>query len=153
MGFGSGSGFSWQFDQPDHQKETVSAYLQKPGMPPASSFNAKGSAYPDMAAIGSMGTSQAAPIAAGIFSMIIDHRLNAGLPPLGFVGPRLWKVAESFPGEAFEDITEGNSKTSCDNGFPSTQGWDANTGWGRPVWSGLVKHFGSDNTLPQRVAV
>lgn len=145
--YGSGSGFSWQFEQPEHQKATVQAYLLKDGIPPAASFNAKGAAYPDMAAVSSMGTSQAAPIAAGIFSMLIDHRLNAGLPPLGFVAPRLWKVAQAFPGEAFKDITEGNSKTSCDNGFPCTEGWDPVTGWGRPVWDGMLKHFGSDNTL------
>jgi len=144
--YGSGGGFSWQFDQPQHQKATVSAYLAKSGMPPTSSFNAKGTAYPDIAAIGHMGTSQAAPIAAGIFSMIIDHRLNAGLPPLGFVAPRIWQVAENFPGEAFFDITEGNSQTTCDNGFPATEGWDANTGHGRPIWSGLLKHFGSDES-------
>lgn len=144
---GSGGGFSWQFPQPDHQKATVAAYLAKSGMPPASSFNAAGRAYPDMAAVGNSGTSQAAPIAAGIFSMLNDHRLNAGLPPLGFVAPRLWKIAENFPGEAFQDITEGNSKTSCDSGFPATEGWDANTGWGRPVWAGMLKHFGSDESL------
>jgi hypothetical protein len=56
-------------------------------------------------------------------------------------------VAEQFPGEAFEDITSGNSKTSCDNGFPATTGWDANTGFGRPVWAGMVKHFASDTAL------
>jgi len=142
---GSGGGFSWQFDQPEHQKAAASAYLTKSGMPPASSFNAHGAVYPDMAAIGHMGTSQAAPIAAGIFSMIIDQRLNLGLPPLGFVGPRIWQVAKNFPGEAFFDITEGNSQTTCDNGFPATEGWDPNTGHGRPIWSGMLKHFGSDD--------
>ena len=46
-------------------------------------------------------------------------------------------------GEAFEDVTVGNSKTSCDNGFPATEGWDPVTGWGRPKWDGLIKYFGS----------
>jgi len=144
---GSGGGISWQFERPEHQKATVGTYLGGAGMPPVSSYNPNGAAYPDMAALGNQGTSQAAPIAAGIFSMLIDQRLNAGLPPLGFVGPRIWKVAESFPGEAFFDITVGDSNTSCDNGFPATQGWDANTGWGRPIWKGMVKHFASDDTL------
>jgi tripeptidyl-peptidase-1 len=143
----SGGGFSWQLEQPDHQKSVVAEYLQGPGMPPSTSFNANGVAYPDMAAVGVQGTSQSAPIAAGIWSMVIDHRLNAGLPPLGFVGPRMWQVAQQFPGEAFTDITVGNSATSCDNGFPATPGWDPNTGWGRPVWDGMLKHFGSDDAL------
>lgn len=53
---------------------------------------------------------------------------------------------EQYPGEAFQDITSGNSKTSCEEGFPATVGWDAVTGWGRPVWAGMLKHFGSDST-------
>lgn len=147
---GSGGGFSWQFRGPAYQRAAVDAYLTGPGMPPRSSFNATGRAYPDIAAVGNEGTSQSSPIVAGMFSMVVDHRLNAGLPPLGFVAPRIWKVAQDFPGEAFGDITEGNSKTSCDNGFPATTGWDPNTGWGRPVWPGMLKHFGSDEALRPR---
>ena len=77
----------------------------------------------------------------------MDARLNAGLPPLGPLGPRIWQVAQQFPGAAFEDVTSGNSKTSCDSGFPAAEGWDPTTGWGRPVWKGLVEHFASDATL------
>lgn len=148
---GSGGGITWQFERPDHQRSTVASYLNGTGMPPASSYNPSGSGYPDMAALGVQGTSQACPIAAGIFSMIIDHRLNAGLPALGHLAPRMWQVAERFPGEAFFDITEGNSQGSCDNGFPATEGWDANTGWGRPIWDGMLKHFGSDDATQGRV--
>ncbi|GMH58693.1 hypothetical protein TL16_g02665 [Triparma laevis f. inornata] len=146
-GGGSGAGFSVQFEAPPHQKSssTVSDYLKKPGMPPTSSYNANNRAYPDMSAVGVMGTSQSCPITAGIWSLITDIRLNNGLPPLGFVAPRLWQVAEEYPGEAFEDIIGGNSNTSCSNGFPATDGWDANTGFGRPIWDGFVKHFAADD--------
>lgn len=147
-GGGSGGGFSWQFDMPKHQTEIVGAYLNATtGLPPKESYNRQGRAYPDLSAVGVMGTSQSCPIMAGIFAMIIDHRLNAGLKPLGFPGPRLWLTAHRFPGEAFQDVPEGNSKTSCDNGFPSTTGWNPNTGWGRPIWAGMLKHFGSDSML------
>ena len=84
------------------------------------------------------------PTVAGIFSLVVDARLRAGLPPLGFFAPRLWQVGADYPGEAFEDVTEGNSKTSCATGFRAAKGWDPTTGWGRPVWSGILKHFGSD---------
>eukprot|EP00928_Gymnodinium_smaydae_P003251 TRINITY_DN11165_c0_g1_i2.p1 TRINITY_DN11165_c0_g1~~TRINITY_DN11165_c0_g1_i2.p1 ORF type:complete len:426 (+),score=82.54 TRINITY_DN11165_c0_g1_i2:96-1373(+) len=149
MGGGSGGGFSWQFDGPAYQRQAVSEYLNNThGLPPTSSFNAKGRAFPDISAVAVMGTSQSAPIVAGIFSMLNDHRLNAGLPPLGFVAPRIWSVAQQFKGEAFQDVPSGNSKTSCDNGFPSVAGsWDPNTGWGRPIWKGMVKHFGSDSFI------
>ena len=135
------------FDMPEHQKATVAAYLEKDGMPPSSSFDSSKRAYPDISAIAVDGTSQSCPIMAGILSMLIDMRLNAGLPGLGYVAPRIYQVAERFPGEAFEDIIGGNSCTSCDNGFPATEGWDADTGFGRPIWSGLVKHFANDDAL------
>lgn len=145
FGGGSGSGFSWQFPMPEHQKKAVAVYLSSAsGLPPTRSFNSSGRAYPDISAIAVEGTSQSCPIMAGIFSMVVDQRLNAGLPSLGFVAPRLWQIAQRFPGEAFEDVPDGNSKCSCDNGFPSAKGWDPNTGWGRPIWKGMVKHLASD---------
>lgn len=143
-GGGSGGGFSWQFDQPAHQNATVAAYLAGGDLPPTSSFNTQGRAYPDISAVGVQGTSQSCPMVAGIFSLVNDHRLNSGLPPLGFLGPRIWQTARQQPGEVFQDISEGNSKTSCASGFPATQGWDPNTGFGRPIWSGLLQSFGSD---------
>jgi len=145
---GSGGGFSWQFAAPAHQQQALGRYLSATsGLPPAASFNASGRGYPDIAAVSVDGTSQSSPTFAGIFTLLTDLRLNAGLKPLGFLGPRIYQVAGQFPGEAFEDITEGNSKTSCARGFPATAGWDPTTGWGRPVWAGLVKHFASDDGI------
>jgi hypothetical protein len=40
------------------------------------------------------GTSASTPTVAGVISLVNDVRLNKGLPPLGFVVPRLWDVAE-----------------------------------------------------------
>jgi len=153
-GVGSGGGFSRRFAAPKYQESAVKKYLSTASnLPSATSFNASNRAYPDISAVGIMGTSQATPIMAGIFSMITDYRLNAGLPPLGFAAPRIWKVAQEHPGEAFMDITEGNSKTSCDEGFPSAPGWDPNTGWGRPVWKGMLKYLGSDDRILKQIIV
>ena len=147
----SGGGFSWQFDAPPHQNASVAAYLASQagtsGFPAATAFNAAGRGYPDVAAISADGTSQSSPTMAGIWSLLTDHRLNAGLPPLGFLAPRLWKTMETYPGEAFQDVTSGNTKLSCSTGFPCAKGWDPMTGWGRPVWAGMIKHFGSDDGL------
>jgi len=151
MWSGSGGGFTWQFGRPKHQDAPVSAYLANtPGLPQPSSFNATGRAYPDISAVAVDGTSQSSPTFAGIFTQVVDARLNAGLPPLGAVAPRIWQVAQAYPGEAFEDVLEGNSKTSCAEGFPAAKGWDPTTGWGRPVWPGLLKHFASDDGIRQR---
>lgn len=145
--YGSGGGVSIQFDMPEFQKKTVAEYLNKDGMPPISSYDPTKRAYPDISAVGVSGTSQSCPILGGIFATLIDMRLNAGLPPLGFVAPRIYQVAEEFPGEVFRDIVGGNSGLACgdEGGFPATEGWDANTGFGRPIWAGMVKHFASDN--------
>jgi hypothetical protein len=144
--YGSGGGVSIQFDMPEHQKKTIAAYLAKPDMPPADSYDASKRFYPDISALGVSGTSQSCPILGGMFAQLIDMRLNAGLPPLGFIAPRIYQVEEKHPGEAFEDIVGGNSGLACgdEGGFPASEGWDANTGFGRPVWSGMVKYFASD---------
>jgi subtilase family serine protease len=153
---GSGGGFSWQFQRPSFQDSVVTDYLKAnngtAGFSPASSFNAHGRAYPDISAYAEDGTSQSSPMIAGIFSMINDHRLNSHLPPLGFLGPRLYQLASQFPSKAFQDIVTGNSQTSCDNGFPATTGWDPVTGFGRPIWSGMLELFGSDYLIPAAAA-
>jgi tripeptidyl-peptidase I len=94
------------------------------------------------------GTSASAPEAAGIFAMLNDHRLNAGLPPLGFVLPRMYSSAAAHPGELFYDMSAGNSNCGsdgfcCSTGFPAAVGFDATTGLGSPLWPGLLAHLGS----------
>ena len=124
---GSGGGFSWEFPMPKHQQKSVQAYLtsmsSQPDFPPHGSFNETGRAYPDIAAVGVEGTSQSSPIMAGIFSLLIDLRLQQGLKPLGFVAPRVWQVNEQYPEEAFQSVEKGNSKTACPTGFPASKKW------------------------------
>jgi tripeptidyl-peptidase I len=124
----------------------VGSYLQSTeGLPPPSSFNKTGRGYPDLSAVAVMGTSESSPTVAGIWSMIMDHRMNNGLKPLGFLAPRLWQTMEQHPGVALENVAVGDSKTSCNNGFPSSKSaWDPVTGWGRPKWAGMLQLFGSD---------
>ena len=58
--------------------------------------------------------------------------------------PRIWQVAAEHPGEAFKDVVVGNTSCGCDNGFVAAEGWDPITGWGAPIWDGLLQHFGTD---------
>jgi len=158
---GSGSGFSWQFPMPAYQSSIVNAYLTQysktTNFPSVGSYNASNRAYPDVSAVSNRvplimdgvrldagGTSASTPVFAGIISLINDVRMNAGLPPLGFLNPRLYQIAAKYPGQAFYDITEGNSKTACTEGFPATPGWDPVTGLGSPVFPGLLKYLGTD---------
>jgi len=147
----SGGGFSNVFDMPTYQSSVVQNYitnsLQKV---PSSWYNAKGRAYPDVAACGRNflvviggelapvdGTSAAAPTFAGVVSLLNDMRLNAGVPPLGFLNPLIYAIAPQNS-QAFFDIVMGNNKcpenlsNCCTYGLPAAVGWDAVTGWGTP---------------------
>lgn len=155
---GSGGGFSWGYAQPAFQRDAVEQYLRTTaGLPPTASFNASGRAFPDLCSVSinvpmcieghcqnAGGTSASTPEVAGVFSLITHLRLRANLPPLGFVTPRIYQTAANFPGEAFHDITQGNTRTSCATGFPATPGWDPQTGVGRIIWAGLRTHFAND---------
>jgi len=57
------------------------------------------------------GTSASAPVLAAMVTLWNDMRFAYGLPPLGFIAPFLYKIAESNP-EAFNDITTGNNVTA-----------------------------------------
>eukprot|EP00958_Prasinococcus_capsulatus_P014521 scaffold1533_cov388-Prasinococcus_capsulatus_cf.AAC.4 len=181
----TGGGFSWQFDMPAHQP--TDRACSGTGLPPGSSFNARGRAYPDISDVAVQGTSQSAPLIAGTATLVLPRRpaqgyraqltsagvvgsLHQGLPPLGYVAPRLWKEAEAAASSSIplmEDVVEvsertdrtassrsevglhlavlqGSTNLSCSNGFQSSEGWDPVTGWGRPKWDGLVHYLGSD---------
>ena len=141
--------------------------------PKAKTFNAAGRAYPDVAALaqfgiplctyggcsGSGGTSASAPTVGGMLSLINDARLNAGKKPLGFVNTRLYQLmadaatyAECFADVGIAklgDLWDCDTYSTCEgcdegNGFVATTGWDAQTGWGQPLFEGLLKHLSAD---------
>lgn len=151
----SGGGFSNVFPRPSYQEEAVKKFLSSsPHMPPSSYFNASGRAYPDVAALSDgywvvsngvpipwvSGTSASTPVFGGVLSLINEHRLLSGRPPLGFLNPRLYQQH----GEGLFDVTRGCHE-SCLNeevqgeGFCSSPGWDPVTGWGTPNFPALLK--------------
>ncbi|KAF0980256.1 hypothetical protein FDP41_013470 [Naegleria fowleri] len=143
--FWSGGGFSTLYQAPTWQKDAISHYLSKSGIPPSSFFNVNGRAYPDVAALGvnyqvvvggSMrpvgGTSAACPCFAGIVSLMNDARFSVGKKPLGFLNIYLYQTMSQTRG-AFFDIVHGyNAAAPCPVGFPATSGYDAVSGWGVP---------------------
>jgi len=153
-----GAGFSWQFPMPSYQQSVVQAYLTANANTNFGNFNSSGRAYPDLTGIGNnipivvnsrkmvvAGTSCSTPEVAGVFSMINDQRLNNNLPALGFINTRLYQQAATNQNTMFVDITEGNSACGigkcCDTGFTAGPGWDAFTGFGNILYSGLVEAF------------
>ncbi|XP_055453407.1 tripeptidyl-peptidase 1 [Psammomys obesus] len=151
----SGGGFSNVFPRPSYQEEAVAQFLKSSShLPPSSYFNASGRAYPDVAALSDgywvvsnrvpipwvSGTSASTPVFGGILSLINEHRILNGRPPLGFLNPRLYQQH----GAGLFDVTHGCHE-SCLNeevegqGFCSGPGWDPVTGWGTPNFPALLK--------------
>ena len=144
--FISSGGFSNVFEQPTWQSAAVSTFLTQPHhhLPPASFYNAKGRAYPDVSAASSgfwvvsnlvplpgvAGTSCAAPTFSGVIALLNDARLSAGKPTLGFLNPLIYSSAHASP---LTDIVDGcNAGCSEAAGFCAVQGWDPVTGMGVP---------------------
>ncbi|TSN67128.1 Tripeptidyl-peptidase 1 [Bagarius yarrelli] len=156
----SGGGFSNVFTMPDYQVSAVSAFLKgAQPLPPESYFNRTGRAYPDMAALSDnywvvtnlvpipwvSGTSASTPVVGGILSLINDQRFLKGLPALGFLNPRLYKLK----GAGLFDVTEGCHLGCLDekvegNGFCAASSWDPVTGWGTPNYPVLLDAFMDD---------
>ncbi|XP_074517378.1 tripeptidyl-peptidase 1 [Sebastes fasciatus] len=151
----SGGGFSNVFKMPDYQASAVAGYLKTVAatLPPKSYFNTSGRAYPDMAALSDnywvvsnrvpipwvSGTSASTPVVGGMLSLINDQRLLKGLPALGFLNPRLYKLK----GQALFDVTEGCHLSCLDEqvqgkGFCAAPSWDPVTGWGTPNYPELL---------------
>ncbi|KAM9777621.1 tripeptidyl-peptidase 1 [Neosynchiropus ocellatus] len=152
----SGGGFSNVFKMPDYQVSAVTAYLKNTteSLPPVSYFNTSGRAYPDLAALSDnywvvinrvpvpwvSGTSASTPVFGGILSLINDQRLLKGLPVLGFLNPRLYKLQA---GDALFDVVEGCHLSCLDEqvqgkGFCAAPSWDPVTGWGTPNYPKLL---------------
>jgi len=157
--FGSGGGFSVDFDLPSYQQDAVNGYFNSGiNLPPTCSYNATGRATPDVAALGDVhfqvinkgvdipvgGTSASSPSFAAIITLINDARLNANKSTLGWLNPFIYQTAASNP-EAFFDVTVGNNEvTGCcsggkQSGFECSKGWDPVSGVGTPNFEVLSK--------------
>ncbi|XP_073725785.1 tripeptidyl-peptidase 1 [Misgurnus anguillicaudatus] len=151
----SGGGFSNVFAMADYQADAVGKYLKSAQpLPPQSYFNTSGRAYPDLAALSDnywvvtnrvpvpwvSGTSASTPVVGGILSLINDQRFLKGLPSLGFLNPRLYKLQ----GKGLYDVTEGCHLSCLDDkvegkGFCASTSWDPVTGWGTPNYPVLLQ--------------
>jgi len=152
----TGGGFSNTQAQPSYQSDFVKAYISSTTLPPLSTFNISGRAYPDYAAIGHNlmtviggslspidGTSASAPIFAGIVSLLNEIRAENNMPPMGFINPLLYEIARRNPA-AFNDVVVGRNRCSvyvfpdgttpicCPDAYIAEIGWDAVSGLGSP---------------------
>merc|ERR1712046_446413 len=148
--FGSGGGFSYDYDMPSYQSSAVQAYLAKNPKTGSSTYASNGRASPDVALLGEKfaviigsgetvavgGTSASTPSWGAVISLLNEECLSAsgGSKTLGFVNPLLYKNAD-----AFTDITKGSNAVgeNAASGWKATEGWDAVTGLGTPKFSKL----------------
>lgn len=136
---GSGGGASQLFGRPDWQNVD-------PGAGPEGSR-----LVPDIAAVGDPftgvkfvlnqqilvggGTSQSAPIWAGLAAIINQKFASLGVPPLGDLNPLLYKVASSSALPSFRDVRYGGNAVT-----PSGRlGYDTVTGLGTPNVANLAR--------------
>lgn len=154
--FGSGGGFSSQFDQTNAvwQQAATAKYLKtvdQSTLPPTGSYPPTGRGTPDVSALGEGyqvyvgghpesvgGTSASSPAFASMVSLLNEARLNAGKKPMGFLNPFLYQNEE-----AFTDITLGSNKVGRGGnklpyGWECSAGWDPATGLGTPLFSKLM---------------
>ncbi|KAH8985691.1 subtilisin-like protein [Lactarius akahatsu] len=143
----SGGGFSDYFKRPSYQEEAVSTFLRDLGNQYQGLYNASGRGIPDIAAqaVGlpiffngneqkETGTSIAAPVVAGIISLLNDWLILTGREPLGFLNP--WLYGRNFGG--LVDITEGSNPGCNMDGFSAIPGWDPVTGLGTPDFHNML---------------
>jgi kumamolisin len=78
------------------------------------------------------GTSQAAPIWAGIAALIDEYLKKQGVHPIGFMNPALYALTATHqPYPPFHDVTVGGNLY-----YPATPGYDLATGLGTPdAWN------------------
>ena len=166
----SGGGFSNYYLQPTWQSEVVSDYFSMvtgTSKAPVSGYNRAGRGYPDVALAATnylitvggrqyavSGTSAAAPVMAGMVSLVNAERLAAGRSPLGWINPALYRGKQFFT----NDITVGDNKCTasltnlacCAQGFNAAVGWDPATGLGSINFTPFMNYFMDlvDVTLP-----
>lgn len=159
--YGSGGGFSWRFSQQPWQQQATEAYKKnsKAGLPDPKDYNPNGRGTPDISALGLGyqvvcgghtlsvgGTSASAPFFASLVSLLNEYRLQNGKSPLGFLNPLLYEMAQV--GQGFTDVTVGNNRKDRSGipvreGYSCTEGWDAVTGWGTPVFGEILEYVKS----------
>jgi hypothetical protein len=78
-----------------------------------------------------VGTSFSTPLWAGFTALINEQAAINGAPPVGFLNPALYQIAQTVQYQsAFNDIQDGSNN----NGFTAVQGYDLATGLGSPRW-------------------
>lgn len=140
MSQGSSGGVSRLFARPDYQRAVVVDRDTDHRLVPdvsavADPFTGVQIVFEQNRRIGG-GTSQAAPIWAGLTALMNQYVLAHGGPPLGDINPLLYRAAQGSRRQGFRDITTGGNAVDT-----PTPGYDLVTGLGSPNIDNLVRNL------------
>ncbi|EJT78279.1 LOW QUALITY PROTEIN: hypothetical protein GGTG_03381 [Gaeumannomyces tritici R3-111a-1] len=134
----SSGGFSIHHARPDYQDSAVRTYVNQTTN--GVNFHVVDGGRDRLLS----GTSASAPVFAGMVALLNAARRAAGLPPLGFLNPMLYRAAAAA---AFADVVDGSSvgcrRETAAFGpggarWNATAGWDPVTGLGTPRFDALL---------------
>ncbi len=140
LSHGTGGGESALFDRPDWQRGVMPGNDENRRLTPdvaavADAFTGAKIVFGQEVLVGG-GTSQSAPIWAGIAAVMNQYLLANGGRLLGDLNPLLYRVAETANLQSFRDVTLGG------NAIASAQpGYDLVTGLGTPQAHSLVRNL------------
>ena len=100
----SGGGFSDFYAQPSWMSEAIASYMETVDPKPTGPFNSFVRGYPDVSMVGKnsqttiggftrgvSGTSESAPVVAGMIALVNAERIKAGNNAIGFILPALYQ--------------------------------------------------------------
>lgn len=137
---GTGGGVSALFDRPDWQRGVSIEYDSGHRLTPdiaavADPFTGVKFVFQQQVLVGG-GTSQAAPIWAGLAAVMNQYLTANGGRPLGDLNPMLYRVAAGAPLPGFRDVALGGNAVSL-----ATPGYDLVTGLGSPNVDNLARNI------------
>lgn len=139
LSVGTGGGVSAVFDRPDWQRGVLPERDPGRRLTPdvaavADPFTGVRIVFQQTPLVGG-GTSQSAPIWAGLAAVMNQYLLANGGRPLGDLNPLLYRIAAGAPLPAFRDVTLGGNAVA-----DATPGYDLVSGLGTPDVDNLVRN-------------
>ncbi|HEX2284033.1 MAG TPA: S53 family peptidase [Mycobacterium sp.] len=139
LSLGTGGGVSALFDRPDWQRGVLPDSDPERRLTPdvsavADPFTGVRIVFNQRQLVGG-GTSQSAPIWAGLAAVMNQYLLANGGRALGDLNPMLYRIAAGAPLPAFRDVTLGGNAVA-----DAAPGYDVVTGLGTPDVDNLVRN-------------
>jgi kumamolisin len=140
LSVGSGGGVSNLFERPDWQRGVMRDSDRERRLTPdvaavADPFTGVRIVYKGTELVGG-GTSQSAPIWAGLAAVMNQYLLENGGRLIGDLNPQLYRIAAGAPFPAFRDVTLGGNAVA-----DAGPGYDLVTGLGTPDVDNLVRNL------------